>query len=161
MSIDAPRYRQVIGHFPTGVTVITTNAGGKLHGMTANAIASVSLNPLLMLVSVAHDAHMHTEIEKAGRFGVNILSEAQEDVSRHFAQQLEPEQGRLGGFEYHLGAQGTPIIEGALAYVECEVADRHAGGDHTIFFGRVLGGDVLIEGRPLVYFRSGYGRIAT
>ena len=159
MSIDAARYRQIAGHFATGVTVITTAFEGWLHGMTANAVASLSLDPLLFLVCVDKAAHMHGQLEKAGRFGVNILADDQEDISRLFATSMEPERERLGGFEYHLGPHGTPVLEGALAYIECDVTDRHAGGDHTIFIGSVIDGEVAREAPPLLFFRGGYRRI--
>jgi flavin reductase (DIM6/NTAB) family NADH-FMN oxidoreductase RutF len=159
MTIDAARYRQIIGHFASGVTVITTAHDGWLHGMTANAVASVSLNPLLMLVCVDKTAHAHGQIMDAGRFGVNILSDGQEEVSRLFAATAGPEQGRLRGAVYHLGPHGTPVIEGCLAYLECQVIERCAGGDHTIFVGQVLAGEVLQESLPLVFFRGGYRRL--
>ena len=103
MPIDAPRYRQIIGHFATGVTVITTAHEGWLHGMTANAVTSVSLDPVLLLVCVDKTANMHEQIVKAGRFAVNILTDEQEDVSRTFAATTEPEQNALQGVAYKLG----------------------------------------------------------
>jgi flavin reductase (DIM6/NTAB) family NADH-FMN oxidoreductase RutF len=160
MTFDAARYRQIVGHFATGVTVITTAADGWLHGMTANAVTSVSLDPLLLLVCVDQAAHAHEQLSRAARFGVNILAEDQEEVSRVFAVTAEPEQGQLRGAEFHLSRRGTPVLEGVLAYLECEVADRCAGGDHTIFIGRVLDGEVLQEAAPLLFFRGGYRRLA-
>ena len=159
MTIDAARYRQIIGHFASGVTVITTSHDGWLHGMTANAVTSVSLNPLLVLVCVDKTAHAHEQLIEAGRFGVNILAEEQEEASRLFAATAEPEQGQLRGAAYHLGAHGTPVIEGCLAYLECQVVERCAGGDHTVFIGQVLAGEVLHEALPLVFYRGGYRRL--
>jgi flavin reductase (DIM6/NTAB) family NADH-FMN oxidoreductase RutF len=159
MTFDAARYRQVFGHFATGVTVVTTAVDGWLHGMTANAIASLSLDPLLLLVCVDKTAHAHGQLEQAGRFGVNILADDQEEVSRLFAATSDPEQGRLQGAAYHLGPHGTPVVEGCLAYVECSVTDRYPGGDHTIFIGAVLDGEVLRETPPLLFYRGGYRRI--
>jgi flavin reductase (DIM6/NTAB) family NADH-FMN oxidoreductase RutF len=159
MAIDAAAYRQIFGHFATGVTVITTARNGMLHGMTANAVASVSLNPLLLLVCVDKAAHAHKEIESAGAFAVNILSSEQEHVSRLFAEKREPEEGSLGGIPYHLGASGSPIIDGALAHVECVVADSFKGGDHTVFIGRVMEGSVDSAALPLIFFRGGYRQL--
>jgi flavin reductase (DIM6/NTAB) family NADH-FMN oxidoreductase RutF len=159
MTIDTARYRQIIGHFASGVTVITSAHDGWLHGMTANAVTSVSLNPLLLLVCVDHTAHAHQQLEESGRFGVNILTEDQEDVSRLFASHEPPERDSLRGVAYHLGQHGAPIIEGCLAYFECEVAERFAGGDHTIFLGAVQGGEVLQETLPLLFYRGGYRRL--
>ncbi|MDP3767594.1 MAG: flavin reductase family protein, partial [Dehalococcoidia bacterium] len=133
---------------------------GRLHGMTANAVTSVSLNPLLLLLCVDKAANAHDELANGGRFGVNILADDQEDVSRLFAETREPEEGRLGGLPFHLGPTGMPVIDGCLAYLECAVADQCAGGDHTIFIGEVLDGEVTREGEPLLFYRGGYGRIA-
>ena len=159
MSIDAQSYRRIIGQFATGVTVVTTAVDGRLHGMTANALTSVSLNPLLLLVCVDKGTHAHDELTTAGRFGVNILAEEQEEVSNLFAATTEPEQGRLQGVSYHLGPNGAPIIDGCLAYVECAVTDRCPGGDHTIFIGEVLGAETLREAPPLLFFQGRYRRL--
>ena len=161
MPIDAARFRQIIGHFATGVTVITTANDGWLHGMTANAVTSVSLDPLLLLVCVDHTAHAYHEVAKAGRFGVNILAQDQEELSRTFATSAAPEQGQLRGAPHRFGPNGTPVLEGCLAYVECDVIDRCEGGDHTVFIGAVLDGEVRHEGPPLLFFRGGYRQLAT
>jgi flavin reductase (DIM6/NTAB) family NADH-FMN oxidoreductase RutF len=161
MTIDTARYRQIIGHFATGVTVITSAHDGMLHGMTANAVTSVSLDPLLLLVCVDHAAHAHQQLDESGRFGVNILAENQEDISRLFASHDPPERDSLRGVAYHLGQHGSPIIDGVLAYFECEVAERFPGGDHTIFLGAVKAGEVLQETLPLVFFRGGYRHLGS
>ena len=154
MAIDAARYRQIAGHFATGVTVITTAHDGWLHGMTANAVTSVSLNPLLLLICVDKTAHAHEQIAKAGRFAVNILTDEQEDISRTFAGDAEPEQGSLRRVAHRIGNHGSPILDDVLAYMECEVVDRCEGGDHTIYIGAVVGGDLVDEGAPLLFFRG-------
>ena len=160
MLIDATTYRHTIGQFTTGVTVVTTATGGRLHGTTVSSLASVSLDPLLLLICIDAQAHAHEQISTSGKFAVNILAEDQEDVSIVFAEASEPEQGRLRGIPFRLGESGAPIIEGCLAYLECAVAERYAGGDHTIFLGEVLDGQVLRgDARPLLYFRSRYRRI--
>ncbi len=159
MPIDAPRYRQIIGHFASGVTVITTAHDGWLHGMTANAITSVSLNPIMLLVCVDKTAHAHEQLLESGRFGVNILAEDQEGISRLFASSQEPEHDSMRGAAFHLSPHGTPIIDGCLAFTECQVVERCEGGDHSVFLGEVVDGEVLREALPLVYFRSGYRRV--
>ncbi len=159
MRIDAARYRQIIGHFATGVTVITTAHDGWLHGMTANAITSVSLDPLLLLICVDKTAHAQEQVTKSGKFAVNILTEEQEGISRLFAATAKPEHGRLRGAAYHFGPNGAPVLDLSLAYLECEVADRFEGGDHTIFTGAVLDGDLLHEASPLIFYRGGYRRL--
>ncbi|MGB2695148.1 MAG: flavin reductase family protein [Dehalococcoidia bacterium] len=156
MAIDVAGYRRIIGHFATGVTVVTTAVDGWLHGMTANAFASLSLEPIQVLVCVDKTTHAHQEFEKASHFGVNILAEDQEDLSNLFASKAPPEQGSLRGMTYHFGPNGTPIFEGALAYLECAVGDRLAGGDHTIFLGEVLDGDILREAAPLLFYQGRY-----
>jgi flavin reductase (DIM6/NTAB) family NADH-FMN oxidoreductase RutF len=159
MPIDAARFRQIIGHFATGVTVITTAHDGWLHGMTANAVTSVSLDPLLLLICVDHTAHAHEQVTKSGKFAVNILTEEQEEISRLFAETAEAEQGSLRGAAYHFGMSGAPVLDQSLAYLECAVVDRCEGGDHTIFIGEVLDGDLLHEASPLVFYRGGYRRL--
>jgi flavin reductase (DIM6/NTAB) family NADH-FMN oxidoreductase RutF len=160
MTMDAAHYRQVIGHFATGVTVVTTAVDGWLHGMTANAIASVSLDPLLLLVCVDKEAHAHEQFAKASHFAVNILADEQEDLSRLFAVTDEPQQGSLRGAAFHLAPSGAPVLEGALAYLECAIDGRYPGGDHTIVIGQVVAGDVLREAPPLLFYRGGYRRIS-
>jgi flavin reductase (DIM6/NTAB) family NADH-FMN oxidoreductase RutF len=160
MGIDAATYRQIVGCFATGVTVVTTAVGGRLHGITANALTSVSLDPLLLLVCVDKAAHAHAEVERAGRFAVNVLSAEQEELSRLFATTGEPEEGRLRGAGYHLSPSGLPVLDGSLAYLECEVTDRCAGGDHTVFIASVLEGAVLRGAPPLLYYRAAYRRLA-
>jgi len=159
MGLDAAGFRKLIGHFATGVTVITTANDGLLHGMTANAITSVSLDPLLLLVCVDRQAHAYEQLLESGRFAVNILAEDQEDISRLFATKSEPERGQLRGAAFRLGEHGTPLLEECLAYVECEVADRFEAGDHTIFIGAVLDGQVLRDAPPLVFYQAAYWRL--
>jgi flavin reductase (DIM6/NTAB) family NADH-FMN oxidoreductase RutF len=159
LSIDANEYRRIISCFATGVTVVTTAVDGWLHGMTANALTSVSLDPLLLLVCVEKTAHAHEQFEGAGRFAVNILADDQQAISDLFAVSAEPQEGHLRDVDYRLSPRGTPLIDGCLAYLECEVADRCPGGDHTIFIGAVVDGEVLRDAPPLLYHRSTYRRI--
>lgn len=159
MALDAAGYRKLIGRFATGVTVVTTAHDGLLHAMTANAIASVSLDPLLLLVCVDHTAHAYQQLLQSKRFGVSILAEDQEDISRLFATKGEPERGRLRGAEFHLGEHGTPVLEGSLAHIECAVSDHFETGDHTIFIGAVLDGRVLREAPPLLFYQGTYRRV--
>jgi flavin reductase (DIM6/NTAB) family NADH-FMN oxidoreductase RutF len=160
VSIDPTRYRQIIGHFATGVTVVTTHEGGLFHGFTANAVSSVSLDPLLLLVCVEKTAFAHEELLKAKAFGVNILTREQEDLSNLFAQRGDPVPDSLRGVPTTPGElTGVPIIDGALAYCECERDETLEGGDHAIFLGRVVAGDARVDADPLLYFRGGYRSI--
>ncbi len=159
MPIDPLEFRSIIGHFPTGVTVITTAAGEELQGMTANAVTSLSLDPMLVLVCVDKGTHTHRVLEDGGVFVVNILGEHQEEVSRLFARRAEPEIGSLRGQRFILGETGAPILEDCLAFLECKVAHVHDGGDHSIFLGEVIEGAIVGDVRPLVFYRGRYQRI--
>jgi flavin reductase (DIM6/NTAB) family NADH-FMN oxidoreductase RutF len=150
-------YRSIIGHFPTGVTVITTAAGEEMQGMTANAITSLSLDPLMVLVCIDKDSHTHRVLERGGVFAVNILGAHQEEVSRLFARHAEPELNSLRGQRFVLGETGAPILEDCLAFLECRVAYVHEGGDHSIFLGEVIDGRIMRgDVDPLVFFRGKY-----
>jgi flavin reductase (DIM6/NTAB) family NADH-FMN oxidoreductase RutF len=161
MPIDATTFRAVMGCFATGVTVITTAVDGRLHGLTANAVTSVSLDPLLVLVCVDKKANAHAELERASSFGVNILSNGQQDVSKLFATSGPPEPARLRGVAFDFGTTGVPLIRGTIATLECTVESRLPGGDHTIVVGCAVAGRVSDDSDPLLYFRGKYRRIAS
>lgn len=146
-----------MGHFATGVTVVTTVKGdGEPCGLTASAVCSVSVNPVLVLVCVEHGADSHDCIVAAGRFAVNILGEeGGETLSRRFATYEVEDKFR--GVAFREESTGAPVLEGALAWLDCRVAQAVEAGDHTIFLGEVVAGDAR-EGTPLVYYRGGYGR---
>jgi len=156
--IDAASFRRIIGNFATGVTVVTTANDGLLHGVTANSLASVSLDPLLLLVCVDKVAHGHAEMLRCRSFGINVLAFDQKEVSSLFARTGEPEKGRLrGGVGFRLGTTGCPLIAGALAHVECLPHAQVDAGDHTIFIGKALHGAVdRPDEEPLLYFRGAY-----
>lgn len=160
MSVDPLEFRSVIGHFATGVTVITTAAGEEMQGMTANAITSLSLEPTMILVCVEKITHTHGLLGRSGVFAVNILATHQEDVSRLFAKRAEPEINSLRGQRFVIGESGAPVLEDCLAYLECRVADVLDGGDHSIFLGEVVAAGVVSEGAPLVFYRGGYRTLA-
>jgi flavin reductase (DIM6/NTAB) family NADH-FMN oxidoreductase RutF len=158
--IDAAAYRRVMGTFATGVTVVTTEVEGRLHGFTANAVTSVSLDPLLLLVCVDNRAHAHGELARARGFGVSILGEAQRDLSELFARRAEPTPATLRGVPFRRGASGVPLLQGALACLECASERAFEAGDHTLYLGRVVEGAVLGQAGPLVYYRGGYRALA-
>ncbi len=160
LSIDARQYRDVIGAFATGVSVVTTCHQDRLHGFTANSLTSVSLDPMLLLVCVDRNATAHKQLEAASHFGVSILSDAQQELSNAFARSSEPEHDRLGGYDYRMGKHGTPLLSESIACLECRISDRLEGGDHSIFLGEVLEGELLSRELPLLYFRGAYRRIA-
>lgn len=155
MSFDAREFRNALGHFATGVTVVTLWRDGALHGMTANAFTSVSLDPPLVLVCVGKKGSTHDLIQSTGRFAVNILSEEQEHLSRYFAGDRDP------AVEIALKDEAnanSPILEGAIAWLDCELWQSYDGGDHTIFVGRV-NALKAVGGRPLLFFRGQYAQL--
>lgn len=152
--------RQVMGQFATGVTVLT--AGGEAcHGMTANAFTSVSLEPPMVLCCVAKAARMHTAIVTAGSFAVNILSADQRDVSKYFADWKRPDGiAQFDAVGWTAGQKtGAPLLTGALAWLECELAEVHSGGDHSIFLGRVVMSSRGNGDDALVFYSGGYHEI--
>ena len=155
--IEPPQFRQLLGRFATGVTVLTTRSlKGQPIGMTASSVASVSLDPPLVLISVdkAHD--MHAALEIGTHFVLNILSAEQEELSRRFAGE-EPD--RFLGVSYRENERGIAVIEGVVAHIECEKRSAVPGGDHTVFIGLVIGGDAT-DRRPLLYYRGGYAGLS-
>jgi 3-hydroxy-9,10-secoandrosta-1,3,5(10)-triene-9,17-dione monooxygenase reductase component len=145
-----------MGRFATGVTVLTINGSGdRPLGMTASSLASVSLVPPLVSVCIDHQAELHDAILAAPVFVVNVLESGQETLSRRFADQHE---NRFDGVGYHRSPEGLVLLDGALAHIECEQYATYPGGDHTIIIGRVIGGSTG-GGRPLLYYRGGYGSL--
>jgi 3-hydroxy-9,10-secoandrosta-1,3,5(10)-triene-9,17-dione monooxygenase reductase component len=156
MTIDTQELRRVMGHFPTGVTVITTrNKDGSPNGLTANAFMSLSLDPPLILISVDKRATCYACFALENGFTVNFLSENQEEISRRFATKgLD----KFAGLSWKPGSNGAAIIDGVLGYVECKIAECHEGGDHTIVVGEIL--NVHANGeRPLLFFKGKYHRL--
>lgn len=155
--MDTSEFRRVMGHFPTGVTIVTTRLGnGGACGLTVNAFCSVSLDPPLVLVCVERDADSHACITDTGFFAVNILgSEKGETLSRRFATFGVAD--KFEGVAFREVVTGAPVLEVAVAWVDCQLVRAVPGGDHTIFLGEVVAADA-VDGSPLVYYRGGYGR---
>ena len=147
-------FRAVMGHSATGVTIVTTRNGDEVRGMTANSVTSISLDPLSVLVCVNRDAISHRVLSAGRTFCVNILSDQQEALSRACARPDTPEAG-LEGVPYRTGESGAPIIEGALAYLDCRVTTSFEYGTHTIFVGEPI--DLSFsDGKPLLFYRGRY-----
>jgi flavin reductase len=159
MVLTKEEYRRLIGCFATGVTIITMAHGDEVRGMTANAVTSLSLEPLLLLVCVDKRTITHQFLEDCRSFAVNILAEDQEQVSRALASRDSEDARRLVGYRYRPGRTGAPILDDCLAYVECRVTEVLPGGDHSIFIGQVEGGEVLRDVPPLIFYRGRYGRL--
>jgi len=149
------RFRAVMGRFPTGVTVVTAMGPEGPVGMTANAVASLSLEPLLLLVCFDNGARTLRVVREAGRFGVNVLAAGQESLARRFAGKL-PESEKFAGVAFALD-DGVPVVEGAHAWLGCDLRDLVDGGDHTIGIGAVRGAEVGV-GEPLAWYAGRYGR---
>jgi flavin reductase (DIM6/NTAB) family NADH-FMN oxidoreductase RutF len=154
-AVDEARYRQVLGHFATGVTIVTAAVESLPVGLSVNSFTSVSLDPPLVAFCVSVESATWSTIERAGWFCVNILGDDQEHISRVFAARGAD---RFRGLGWEPAPSGAPIIAGVLAWVDCETEAKHQAGDHLIVVGRVRDLDVVREGRPLVFFRGGYGR---
>jgi 3-hydroxy-9,10-secoandrosta-1,3,5(10)-triene-9,17-dione monooxygenase reductase component len=154
---DDRRFREVFGHFATGVTIITAMDGDEPVGMAANSFTSVSLDPPLVLFCVAHSSSTWPRIQGAGKFAINILGEHHEELSRLFAQR---DADRFGSTPWHRGVSGSPVLDEAIAYVDCSFEAEYPGGDHMIIVGRVLDLDMREDARPLLFYKGTYGRIS-
>jgi flavin reductase (DIM6/NTAB) family NADH-FMN oxidoreductase RutF len=151
--VEPERFRSVMGNLATGVTVVTVNTGDGPVGMTANAVCSLSLEPLLLLVCFDNTARTLPAVRETGRFGVNVLTAGQEDLARLFASK-RPEREKFGGVA-HTVHDGIPVIEGVLAWVGCRLERLIPGGDHTIGIGAVVAAEAG-QGEPLLWFRGSY-----
>lgn len=161
MSVSQAEFRKALGCFATGVTVITVDYEGEVHGMTANAFTSVSLDPQLILVCVDHRAKTHAHLHARKRFGINILAADQRRISEYYASpaRAHDHAEEAAGARFDRTRHGTPVLHGALAYLECKLETAQDAGDHTIFIAEVE--DVVVrEGNPLLYFRGHYHGIA-
>jgi flavin reductase len=159
--LTALQFRQALGQFATGVTVITVErSSGEAHGMTANSFTSVSLDPLLILVCVENRARLLPLLEEKKRFGVNVLKEDQRAVSEFFARtdQTPDEEARLG-ITYRWTQDGVPLIEDTLCHLVCSLVETHPAGDHTICIAEVEFAQKL-SGEPLLFYRGQYRHIA-
>lgn len=159
MTLSSADFRRAMGCFATGVTIITVDLDGEVHGMTANAFASVSLDPPLVLVCVDHSTRTHAHLHERKRFGVNVLCENQRSISDFYANPDRHERDAGGaGARFDRTAHGTPMLQGALAYLECRLDSAREAGDHTIFIAEVE--DVVVrEGDPLLFHRGKYRRV--
>ncbi len=135
--IDPTTFRKVMRKFATGIAVLTVRDGQAPHGMTANAFASVSLSPTLVLVCIDNTNTTHRLVSLAGSFAMNILSDEQKSLARRFAKQVAIPVDPFADIPFHPAATGAPIFDDCIAYLDCRVVAAHAAGDHTIFVGEV------------------------
>ena len=158
MPITKEIFRKVLGHFATGVTVVTMrHPSGGPWGFTVNAFTSVSLDPPLVLVCVDHGTESFRAMTGAEYFAVNFLSEQQEAISCVFASRGAD---RFSGVEYRESPHGSPLLDGCVGFIECKVTGSHVAGDHTIIIGEVLEAQAS-GGAPLLFYAGAYGRMGS
>jgi flavin reductase (DIM6/NTAB) family NADH-FMN oxidoreductase RutF/DNA-binding GntR family transcriptional regulator len=153
-AFDAVTFRHVVGHLPSGVTVVTTRTPEADFGMTASSVTSLSLRPPMMLACLNKESVTSRAVSRAGAFAVNVLRQGDEHLAQQFAV---PSDRKFAGVGVVDGPFGLPLLAGALAHIECEVVEEVTGGTHSVFLGRVASARAA-EGSPLTYFRGGFGR---
>jgi len=156
-AFDTAKFRQVLGHFTTGVTVVTATSPNGPVGLAVGSFASVSLDPALVAFFPDRGSSSWPHIEAAGSFCVNILAEDQEVVCRRFATKGDD---KFVGLGWRPAASGAPLLDGVLAWIDCDIDSVTDAGDHFCVMGRVRDLAVAHDGAPLLFFRGGYGRFA-
>jgi flavin reductase (DIM6/NTAB) family NADH-FMN oxidoreductase RutF len=156
LSTDPQHMRHVLGHVPTGVTVVTGTSGDSPLGISCNSFTSVSLDPPLIAFCVAHGSWTWERIRETGRFAINVLADGQEHVCRRFASK---ERDRFAGIPWQASASGSPLLDGTLAWIDCELEQELEAGDHLLVLGRVLDLHRETERQPLVFFCGDYGSV--
>jgi flavin reductase (DIM6/NTAB) family NADH-FMN oxidoreductase RutF len=155
MSVTAEEFKEALGRWATGVTIVTARAGERVHGMTVSAFTEVSLDPPLVLVCADKSSNTLPFIEEGGVFAVNVLARDQEALSNRFASKKD-EWERFEGLECDEGPTGAPLLRGALANLDCRVVGAHEHGDHVVFIGEIQ--EIRTSDRPpLLHFRGSYG----
>lgn len=161
MNMDEQKYRRTISEFTTGVTVVTAERGDRRAGLTVSAFTSVSMDPKRVLISVATDSRSHELLRSGANFTVNILGSDQKDLSKRFAEPGMSIEKRFGEAETRSPGTGGPILTGSLAYLACRQTGSYREGDHRLFLGEPVEGDIIRqEGHPLLYYRGSYRQFA-
>ena len=161
-AIDGRAFRRVLGHYPTGVAVVTAACPGGPEGMTIGSFTSVSLDPPLVSFCPGHDSDSWERMHDVGSFCVNVLGDDQADLSATFASNAED---RFEGVSTRVEATGSPVIDGCVAWIDCNVEAVHTAGDHDIVVGRVVAlgtadGSTASAAGPLIFFKGGYRGVA-
>ena len=155
------RLRDLLAHFATGVTVVAARNGPLLAGMTANAIASISIDPPVLMASIARKAETHGAIVGSHAFAVSVLAADQRELAECFAQPTTAAKlTRFCDAPWHEAETGSPILEGALAYFDCRLTEHHDGGDHVIFLGEIVAAGFREDAEPLLWYASRYRELA-
>jgi 3-hydroxy-9,10-secoandrosta-1,3,5(10)-triene-9,17-dione monooxygenase reductase component len=151
--IDATDLRRVMGYFATGVTLVASMSDGRPSAMTANSVTSVSLDPPLVLFCADRNSDTLRAVRASKAFAINILDEREERISRVFATR-GPKS--FQGIGFRSEATGSPVLEDALAWLDCRVHAEHEAGDHVLVLGVIERADARSEGKPLIFYRGGY-----
>lgn len=161
LQVDEANFRRVASRFTTGISVAATRHAGIDHAMTVSAFTTVSLDPLLVLICVEKITRFHEAVQASGLWAVSVLAEGDEEMSRWFALNARPTGGQLADYANHPGAKtGMPVLDAAMAVLECQTRAIYDGGDHSIVLGEVVGLDLdPAARRPLLYFEGGYRQL--
>jgi|TARA_B100001971_G_C18163789_1_gene522968 flavin reductase (DIM6/NTAB) family NADH-FMN oxidoreductase RutF len=150
------KFRQVLGSFPTGVTIVTTKDGKENRGLTVNSFCSVSLNPPLVLIGIEKEHKTHKLVKNSGVFAVNILREDQKELAERFSK-INRRRERFKDLSTWVAVTGSPILEGCLAFIDCKVVSEYSGGDHTLFLAQAEAiGSAEDQGKALVFHQGKY-----
>jgi flavin reductase (DIM6/NTAB) family NADH-FMN oxidoreductase RutF len=159
MRPDIGTFKHAMARFATGVTVVTTHNNGENFGITVNAFCSVSLEPMLVLISIGKPLYAHDQIEQSGVFAVNVLSLEQKKWADRFAGRHPTVTDRWEGITFSTASTGSPILPDSLSWLDCQVEHIYDGGDHTLFVGRVVESFAGGQGEPLLYYKSKWSRL--
>ncbi|MGH7856374.1 MAG: flavin reductase family protein [Candidatus Binatia bacterium] len=159
--VDGQAFRMHMRRYPTGVTVITSHAGDVHHGMTANSVTTLSLEPPSYLICVKKDARLHPVIEASQHFCVNLLAADQADISATFANVDLSDDERWETVSHRDSSIGARLIEGCTGYAECKVTASYDGGTHTIYIGEVMRLEGGEDKAPLVFYGGKYRELAS
>ncbi len=159
MAVSSERFREALGRWASGVVIVTSRVGERVHGMTVSAFSSVSLDPPLVLVCADKASDTYAVIAEAGFFAVNILSSEQQDLSNRFASKKD-DYRRFVGLETREAVTGAPLLPGCLAHLDCQLVATHDAGDHVIYVGRVEAVEEDAAREPLLHFQSAYRALA-
>jgi flavin reductase len=153
--LDVEYFKSALSSFATGVTIAATAVGNELHGATANAVMSVSLDPPLIVLSIQQGTRMHGVLQRSDNYALSILAADQKEAARYFADSSQS-HGSIAFdiFGAHPGPTGAPLLNGALAHVDCRIVDAYPAGDHTLYIGRVVYAASRTDGEPLLYYRK-------
>jgi flavin reductase (DIM6/NTAB) family NADH-FMN oxidoreductase RutF len=158
-TVNPDTMREAMRQWATGVTVVSSRYEGMQHGMTVSSFTSISLDPPLVLVSLAKDTRTHELVQQSNVFGVTLLNQTQNEISDRFAGRNNENLDRFAGIDTFTLHTGAPFLGGGLSYLDCNVILSHDLGDHTLFIGEVVALKVTQDGSPLIYYDRGYRRL--